>query len=154
MGSTMNYEHTQKLPDNVLIAAGAASLAVGLTPPGMLMRLAVWGILGSTVAAFRSLTVKVDESELSFYFGDGLIRKSINLKEIISVQIIRTTILQGWGIHWLGNGWIYNVYGLDAIELSHENGKRTIVGSDDCENLAKAVRDRLLHRDHYDDMNK
>lgn len=119
--------------------AGLAGLAIGLTPPGFLLRLAILGTLGATASVFRSLTVEVTDSKVTWRFGDGAITKSIPRDDIDSAYTVRTTPLQGWGIHWIGDGWLYNIYGLHAVQLILKDGKRVLIGTDDPENLAQAI---------------
>lgn len=140
----MHYQHTQKIPEKLMLGAGIASLAIGLTPPGFLARLALTGLLGATVYNFRSLTVEVDDSEVRIQFGEGPIKKSFSLDEITHVRTVRTTPLQGWGIHWTGYGWLYNIYGLDAVEIEFADGKRALIGSDEPERLCTAIDRRLI----------
>lgn len=140
----MHYEHTQNVPDKVLAVASIAGLAIGLTPPGFLARLLLCGIMGAAAYTFRSLTVVIDDYELRLEFGDGVIKKSFPLSEIANCKAVRTTPLQGWGIHWTGAGWLYNVYGLDAVELSLNNGKKAYIGTDEPDKLAAAVDGRLI----------
>lgn len=140
----MHYKHTQKVPEKVMLAAGLAGLLVSLTPSGFLARLALIGILGSTAYTFRSLTVEVDDNEIRLQFGDGPIRKSFPMHDVSSVQTTRTQPLQGWGIHWTGGGWLYNIYGLDAVEISFTDGKRVLIGTDQPEQLAAAIDGRLI----------
>jgi hypothetical protein len=137
------YLHTQKVPAKVMAIAGLAGVAIGFTPPGMLLRLAVLGTLAGAAAIFRSLTVAVNDSTLSLWFGDGLVRKSYLLQDIGSAEKVRTSLWQGWGIHWIGLGWLYNVYGLDAVELCFKDGKRVFIGTDEPEILAAAINERL-----------
>ena len=140
----MHYQHTQKIPDKVMLAASLAGLALGLTPPGFLARLALVGVLGATAYSFRSLTVEVDDKELRLQFGDGPIKRTIPLAELSTVKAVRTKPFQGWGVHWLGNGWIYNIYGLDAVELTFSNGKSALIGTDEPDKLAAAIDGRLI----------
>jgi len=139
----MKYSHTQKVPSNVLAMASLAGIAIGLTPPGMLARLALLGTLGAVGATFRSLTVEVDSDSVSLRFGDGLIHKTFPLEEISHAEPFRTSWLMGWGIHWVGNGWLYNVYGLDAVHLIMKKGKHVYIGSDDAENLIQEINSRV-----------
>lgn len=140
----MHYQHTQKVPDKVMLAASLAGLVLGMTPPGFVARLAVIGILGVTAYSFRSLTVEVDDKEVRLQFGDGPIRKTVPLTDVASVKTVRTTPLQGWGMHFVGNGWLYNVYGLDAVEIAYSNGKRTLIGTDEPDRLVEAIDGRLI----------
>jgi hypothetical protein len=138
----MHYSHTQKVPDNVMAVATLAGLALGLTPPGLIARLAVVGVMGAVGYQFRSLTVEVDDNELRLQFGDGPIRKTFPLSEVTGVQTTRTSPLAGWGMRWIGSGWLYNIYGLDAVELTMAGGKRVLVGTDEPEELAAAINER------------
>ena len=140
----MYYQHTQKLPDKIMATAAVAGLALGLTPPGFLTRLVVVGLLGATAYNFRSLTVEVDDNEIRLQFGDGPIGRVIPLTDISGCKTIRTSPLQGWGIRFTGDGWLYNIYGLDAVELSLNNGKRVLIGTDQPDQLAAAIDGRLI----------
>jgi hypothetical protein len=139
----MVYQHTQKVPGKILTAATLAGFAVGLTPSGLLLRLVTWGTLGAVAVIFRSLTVEVDASEVRLQFGDGLIKREFALKHISSIDKVRTTPLRGWGMRWLGSGWLYNIYGLDAVELHFNDGKRAIIGTDEPDNLLAAIKENL-----------
>jgi hypothetical protein len=46
----------------------------------------------------------------------------------------------GWGIRWIGRGWLWNVSGLRAVELELRDGRRFRVGSNRPERLAEALR--------------
>ena len=84
---------------------------------------------------FSSLTVEADNQRLSFYFGIGLFGKKIRYSEIQSIQKVRNTWLMGWGIHWYGKGWLYNVSGFDAIELILRSGAAIRIGTDEPDRL-------------------
>ncbi|HEY9755109.1 MAG TPA: hypothetical protein V6C97_08110 [Oculatellaceae cyanobacterium] len=139
----MNYVHVQRLPDKVLTAATVGSIAFGLTPPGFLLRLATMGALGAVTKFMSELSVEVDTNQINVIFGTGIFKKSISLKDVVSAKTIRTTPLQGWGIHWLGNGWLYNIYGLDAVEVRLLDGKSVYIGTDEPEDLSAAINQRL-----------
>jgi hypothetical protein len=138
----MHYQHTQKVPDNVMAVAAVAGLAIGLTPAGLLARIAAVGVMGAVGYSFRSLTVEVDDDEIRLQFGDGPIRKSIALADVTGVKTTRTSPLSGWGMRFIGGGWLYNIYGLDAVELSLAGGKRVLVGTDEPDILAAAINER------------
>ncbi len=139
----MNYLHVQKLPEKVVTAATIGTLALGLTPPGWIIRLATIGVLGTAAKFMSELAVEVDSSQISLNFGQGVFKKSFNLRDVVLAKATRTTPLQGWGIHWIGSGWLYNIYGLDAVELRMLDGKHVYIGTDDPENLTAAINQRL-----------
>lgn len=139
----MEYTHTQKVPENVLAVATVASLALGLTPPGWVLRVIAMGIAGATAFNFRSLTVSLDAEKIRIQYGDGPIKKSFPLAGISSVVPIRTSPIMGWGIHYVGSGWLFNVYGLDAVEITYNNGKKIFIGTDEPHVLTSAINKRI-----------
>ncbi len=92
---------------------------------------------------FHSLTVEITNNELKFWFGPGLINKTIVLDEILSAKTIRTTIANGWGIHSHGNGCVYNVSGFDAVEVKLKNGKELCIGTDEPDTLTAAINSAI-----------
>jgi hypothetical protein len=46
----------------------------------------------------------------------------------------------GWGIRLTPHGWLYNVWGLDAVEIRRTNGRTLRVGTDDAAPLVEAIR--------------
>jgi hypothetical protein len=66
---------------------------------------------------FSSLTVEVDGEELRHYFGPGFWKKTYLLEEIESIKQVRNSWIFGWGIRITPHGWLYNVSGLDAVQI-------------------------------------
>ena len=88
---------------------------------------------------FRSLTVEISDTELTWYFGSGFPLKRVPLSEIASAEPIRTTVWDGWGIHYTSRGWLYNVSGRGAVVIKMRNGKQFCLGTDEPEELAKQL---------------
>jgi hypothetical protein len=106
-------------------------------------------ILGMMIIAlllFYSLTVRVDDRTLTFYFGVGLIRRSIPISIILSCIEITTPWYHGFGIHYTGNGWLFNVSGFSAVEITLENGKRFRLGTDEPKELYRVINAAILKR--------
>lgn len=139
----MAYYHIQKLPDKWLVSAGVASFFIGLTPPGIVAKIAMMGLLGGITASMKSMTIAIDENDLQFWFGEGLFKKRYALDDIVCASQFRLKPMHGWGIHWIGNGWLYNVYGLDAVEITMKSGKRIYLGTDAPEELARTINESL-----------
>jgi len=102
-------------------------------------------ILGLASFLFASLTVEIDEEFLTVRFGPGLIRKTIPLRLIVGYQPVRNHWYHGWGIRKVPGGWMYNVSGLDAVELRLQDGSAFRVGTDDPRGLIEALQTRLGH---------
>jgi plasmid stabilization system protein ParE len=47
--------------------------------------------------------------------------------------------LYGWGIRLTPSGWMFNVSGLDAVELTLRSGKRFRIGTDDPRDVIQAL---------------
>jgi len=86
--------------------------------------------------SFRSMTIEISDTELTWYFGSGFPRKSVTLREVVSAEPVRMEFWNGWGIHYTPQGWLYNVSGLGAVCVTLRNGKRFCLGSDEPEVLA------------------
>lgn len=123
----------------VLLAGIAAALPPGEAAP----MLVVIPVLALVFLLFINLTVTVDSEVVRLSFGIGLIRKKFPLAEIKSVKPVRNSWWYGWGIRWTPHGWLFNVSGLDAVELELKNGRCYRIGTDQPGQLAGAIQDRL-----------
>ena len=78
---------------------------------------------------FSTMTVRVTESALERWFGIKAIGRRVPLREIESLEAIRTTIWEGWGIHLTWHGWVWNVSGFNAVQVRLRSGTRYAVGT-------------------------
>ena len=115
----MLYRHTQRGVLVVLVCLAAAALNAFL-----IWRSGQWIpacitliVLVAAAIVFSSLTVEVNANELQWSFGPGLWTYRLPLDEIETVAIVRNHWWNGFGIR-RGSGFrLYNVSGLDAVEL-------------------------------------
>ena len=91
------------------------------------------------IPLFGWLTVTIDRGTLALRFGAGLLRKSIPLSRIRSWRTVRNSAWTGWGIRIIPGGMMWNVSGLDAVELVLDNRRRFRVGTDEPEALSNAL---------------
>ena len=96
-------------------------------------------VLFAVAYLFRSMTVEISDTELTWYFGSGFPVKRVPLSEVVSVEVIRTGFWYGWGIHYTPRGWLYNVSGYGAVYVTLKNGKRYCLGSDEAEVMAREL---------------
>ena len=140
----IRYQHTQlgtlMLATLVSGAIFFAAMAYTLPSPGRWAVLA--GAVGLVVVAwlFSSLTVSVSENELQWRFGPGLLSYRMALADIAGVSIVRNSVLNGFGIRMRPGFRLYNVSGLEAVELRLKNGDVRRIGTDDARGLAAALR--------------
>ncbi len=140
---TIHYSHTQNVPPGVMVAITAVVGLSALVIPGRLKGLAVIGA-GGLAYTFSSMTISIDDEFIDVAFGEWLRVKHIPLKEVIAYQPARMTPLSGWGIHYIGVGWLYNVFGLDAVELTLANGDKLFLGTDEPEALRDGITDARM----------
>ena len=103
----------------------------------------VWIVMlvGLIVAAlFWGLTVEVNKDVVRLYFGFGTIHRSILREHIAMVTQVRNRWWWGFGIRWTPHGWMWNMSGLDAVELTYHNGKKFRIGTDEPEALLEALK--------------
>jgi hypothetical protein len=99
----------------------------------------VLGILVLLALLFAWLTVEVSGEAVAIRFGIGAIRKSWALTRIREARCVRNHWVYGWGIRLTPHGWLYNVSGLDAVELSLADDSRVRIGTDQSRVLLAAI---------------
>lgn len=93
---------------------------------------------------FYGLTVEISNDAIRAYFGFGLISKKIKFDKIESVTAVTNPWYYGWGIRIIPNGWMFNVTGTKAIEISYKNSSRVFrIGTKNPQRLVEEVRNRL-----------
>ena len=88
---------------------------------------------------FGSLTVSVDDETIVASFGPGWPRKTVPLTLVRGARPVRNRWWYGWGIRYTPHGWLYNVSGLDAVELEMLGGRTLRIGTDEPERLVAAI---------------
>lgn len=140
----MIYKHTQ-VGTLILVVLGIVAIWTMVT--WWLSRQPIWifviilsGVLLVGIL-FGSLTVTVDDSSVQCWFGPGWFRRQFALAEIAEVVPVKNPWFYGWGIRYTGNGWLFNVSGFDAVEITFTSGKQVRIGTDQPQKLAAAIRE-------------
>lgn len=136
------YEHTQR----GMLIIGAVSAAILLTLTISMFAGFVWivgmvvAILAFVLAICSTLTVSIGGENLRIRFGPvGLIRKTWELSDIVSVRTVTNPWYYGWGIRWTPHGLLYNVSGFQAVEVLLASGKAFRIGTDEPDTLKAAI---------------
>jgi len=133
-----HYRHTQ--PGWVTLGVAAALVAFWWATGPRGVPLAPMLVLAALIALlFGALTVQVDHEAVCLRFGVGLVRKRIPLREVQACREVRNPWYAGWGIRMGPAGVIWNVSGLDAVELALPEGKHFRIGTDEPAALAAAI---------------
>ena len=136
-----DYRHTQ-IGTVTVGTLGAGMFIIGAL---LLVRgpeaplLAVQVLLAVTAVLFASLTTQIQGGILNVRFGPGLIRKRVPLAAIRTCTVVRNPWWYGWGIRLTPRGWLYNVSGLAAVELTLQNGRHLRIGTDEPERLCQVI---------------
>jgi len=144
------YSHTQKAPLCLLVyPLAVVFLAAGwfvqdappiqwLFPPIGLLMLVV-------AASFHHLTVEDQGDVLAIHFGPvPLFRRTVRYADIGTIEIGRTLLLDGWGIHYsIRGGWVWNLWGRTCVVVHFKNGGTLRIGTDDAEMLAEFLRGKV-----------
>ncbi|GMQ92639.1 MAG: hypothetical protein BMS9Abin12_0116 [Acidimicrobiia bacterium] len=142
----MEYEHTQY---GYLGLGTAVFLAVviGSSLPETFGNDPIVGyvILASMVAIvvltlwFSRLEVKVSSGVVTALFGFGKPNRVIQLSDVTAARQVRNRWIQGWGVRKISRGWMYNVWGLDAVELELTDGTVFRIGTDEPDKLHTVI---------------
>ena len=146
---TFGYSHTQKAPLCLLIyALAVVFLALGFfvqdAPPIQWLFPPIGLLMFVLAASFHHLSVVDEGNVLAIRFGPvPLFRKTVRYAEIDRVEVGRTLLLDGWGIHMsIRGGWVWNLWGRDCVVIYLRKGVLRI-GSDDAENLTQEARSEI-----------
>lgn len=142
------YEHTQFGTVIVIISVIAITLSFWMTLKtkwslGASIALAISIIV---LSLFYNLTVEVNQNAIRCSFGIGLISKTITIDEIEKAHYVRNPWYFGWGIRSISNGWMFNVSGFDAVELTLKSNDQFRIGTNDPSGLLSAIEQAKLER--------
>ena len=89
---------------------------------------------------FYKLTIFLDNTSISFKLGIGLISRKYFFTDIQSCKAVRNSPVFGVGIRMIPDGWLYNVSGLSAVELTFKNKKsRVRIGTDKPDEISEIL---------------
>lgn len=144
------YSHTQKSPLCLLVYGTGLVLLVGAWAARdewpIALILGITGVLTLFLAmAFHHLAVEDQGNRLAIRFGPlPMFRKTIQYADIEKVEVGRTLLLNGWGIHYsMRGGWVWNIWGRNCLVVFLKKGVLRI-GTDDAENLARFLAKRSI----------
>jgi hypothetical protein len=143
-----NYKHIQFATLTlILLGIGIAGVAIlfALIPEVRVITGMVLAIMVLVALLFYSLTAEVSADEVVASFGPGVIRRSIRITDIRDARVVRNKWYYGWGVRLVPHGWMFNVSGLDAVELVFESGRIFRIGTNDPEGLLAAIRRNAPH---------
>jgi len=149
---TPGYSHTQKAPLCVILYGStllcfALAWVVG-SAPGSIIAIAVGLLIVLLAPAFHHLTVEDQGDRLAIRFGPvPLFRRRVRYADIEQVEVGRTLLLDGWGIHYsMRGGWVWNLWGRECVVVHLRNGGILRIGTDDASNLARFLEGKIAQQ--------
>jgi hypothetical protein len=143
------YNHTQPGRWPYVLYALMIGLIIAICLiPNEQMVVAILSAIAALLAfcglIFGSLTISDEGDHLTLHFGPlPVLFTTIRYADITSVEIGRTSIIDGWGMHYVPfRGRTYNVWGFDCVKLTLDR-KIIRLGTDDAKELAKVIRKRM-----------
>lgn len=142
----MTYHHTQY---NRIIIWGAGAALVGLVLMGLATELNplvgfAFGLPAVFFTIFHALTVHVEGRTIGLRFGWGWPLIAIPIDQIRDVCVVESPPADGWGIRPIPNGVLYRIAGRMAVELQLTEGRVVRIGTDQPDELARAIENALM----------
>lgn len=140
-----DYSHRQIGTVLLMIMAPATLVAVGTRPrgpdsgPWLVVIGVILAITAMIILVFGWLTVQVSRDSLRLWFGVGLVRRRFAIADLRAARAVRNPWYYGWGIRYTPHGWLFNVSGLDAVEIELVSGRRYRIGTDEPQALMAAI---------------
>lgn len=139
------YKHTQVgyihviAWSAIILVLACINVFTGIEPYTLIFLI----LLAVLLALLSTLTVRVGGGAITVQFGVGIIRKRIQLSDVETYAKVRNPWYYGLGIRYTPRGWLYNIYGLSAIELLMKNGRTCRIGTNDPDGFAQALQEGL-----------
>ena len=139
------YSHTQSSFVWLFVLSIVETLAVvtvllsGAPIIGLVVVMTVTSLAIVIGLTFSRLTVEVHDEGVTVFFGRGWPKRFIRFGDIASARKVRNSAWVGWGLRWIPGGSVWNVWGLDAVELALTSGKRWRLGTDEPDTLLAAL---------------
>lgn len=106
--------------------------------------LVVLPIIFVAILFFYRIVIEADEKEVRFSMGIGWLKKSYPIENIESCKVVKNKWWYGWGIRYFPGGILYNVSGLQAIELKFKDRKSVVrLGTNRPEELCRFIEKRI-----------
>ncbi len=127
----VSYQDVKQCPDPEKLYVTMAGILFGTL------------ILLIVLLLFHSLSVYEGQEAIYLKFGIGALNKRIPFKDIQSCEMVTNPWYWGWGIRKIPHGWMWNIAGLKAVELTLKNGHKFRIGTSDPQTLDETIRARI-----------
>ena len=109
-----------------------------------LIDLILFAVFLFCLLSFYKMTIVLKPTAIQFKLGIGIIQKSYAYHTIKSSRAVRNNVLMGIGIRYFGGGWLYNVHGLTAVELTFKDKSKVIrLGTNKAQEISEELNKRI-----------
>jgi len=114
---------------------------LGNNPIPLIPYLGIMVFFTLLILLFYKLTIQIDEEKITAIFGIGLLKKSMLLNEIDTIENFKIPWYAGIGIRLTTKGWLWNVSTGNAILIQNKTRSKTfLVGSKDVDTIIKILK--------------
>lgn len=142
----VHYKHTQYgtfliafMLIIMLFLSYAYYFQIGTKPLPFLPYIVVMLLLLLSILFFYKLTLVIDDEKITAIFGIGVLKKSIAINEIKSIENFKIPWYTGIGIRLTPKGWLWNVATGNSV-LIHGNSNTFLVGTDEVEKVITILK--------------
>ena len=97
-------------------------------------------IFSACLLVFYKLTIIIDDTNISFKLGIGILGKSYEIAEIASCKPVKNSFIYGLGIHKIPKGWLYNISGFNAIEITFKDTDKVVrIGTNKSKDISELI---------------
>jgi len=101
------------------------------------------GLLALCMILFSTLTVRLSNGYLEWYFGPYIWKKKISIQEVERVSIEPIKWYYGYGVRYLGDKTLYTVSGSQAVRLDLRSGEIIMLGSGNAAELLNSLQQEI-----------
>ena len=134
----------------LLVGVMATLTAVGQQSDpieGFRIRLGMSLLILPCMLLFYCLRTTVTDKDVTVVFGIGMVRKTILLDDIEQCEPKKKQFVLGWGLRYRWDYTLWNVSGLDSVELTFKNKNRKFrIGTDQPDELCEAINKAIVER--------
>ena len=122
----------------------AAIIALAVNQANFTKLVPVGIVILLVLLIFYKLEVEVTDRGVDVRFGIGLIHRHIDISKISKATAVKNAWWMGWGIRLGLNYTLYNVSGLDAVELTLKGQTRKVrIGTNAPDKLADLINRKI-----------
>jgi hypothetical protein len=124
----------------LVVGAIAGPVVYYLSDGSLYLLGSVAGVMLLFAFLFNTLTITVSGGRVGYSFGPGIIRGSYQISDVMSAEVVTNPWYYFFGVRGIPKGWMFNVSGFHAVEITLKDGTKIRLGTDRPEELKAAIQ--------------